>query len=148
MDFAASNIPAQERRYLEVAFDLIDQSIRLRVTAYQKFSRGETGDAQLISDMVRVGEYLQSYEPPSNLSGYHKQLVKALADQRTFFEEWSARGTQFQYGEPHKLASHAKVQGASNALKEAYGILMQMYPGENEHNKQAFFDYHCALDFL
>jgi hypothetical protein len=148
IDFAASSIPTQERRYLEVAFHLIDQSIRLRVTAYQKFSQGEAGDGQLISDMGRVGEFLQSYEPPANLSGYHKQLVKALAEQRAFFEEWSARGKQFQYGTPHGLAAHPKVQGASNALKAAYGILMQIYSGENEHNKQAFFDYHCALDFL
>jgi hypothetical protein len=148
MDFAASNIPAQERGYLEVAFHLIDQSIRLRVTAYRKFSQGETGEAQLISDMGRIGEFLQSYEPPANLSSYHKQLVKALAEQRAFFEEWSARGEQFQYRAPYRLASHPKVQSASNALREAYGILLGIYSGENDHNKQAFFDYHCALDFL
>lgn len=148
MDFAASGIPTQERRYLEVAFHLVDQSIRLRVAAYQKFSQAEAGDAGLISHMARIGEFLQSYEPPANLSGYHKQLVKALAEQRAFFEEWSARGQQFQYGTPHRLAAHPKVQEASNALRAAYGILMETYSGENDHNKQAFFDYHCALDFL
>src|SRR6266850_4497556 len=46
MDFAASNMPDQDRRFLEVAFHLIDQAIRLRVTAYQKFSRGEVRDSQ------------------------------------------------------------------------------------------------------
>jgi hypothetical protein len=148
MDLAASNIPTREKRYLEVAFHLIDQSIRLRVTAYRKFSHGIAGDAQLISDMGRVSEFLQSSAPPANLSGYHKHLVKALSDQRAYFEEWSARGEQFQYGTPQRLASHPKVQGASNALREAYGILMQIYSGESEHNRQAFFDYHCALDFL
>ncbi|HJR08195.1 MAG TPA: hypothetical protein VJ842_13115 [Pyrinomonadaceae bacterium] len=148
MDFAASNIPTQERRYLEVAFHLIDQAIRLRVTAYRKFSQGETGDAGLIADMGRIIEFLQSAEPPANLSSYHKQLFKALSDQRAYFEEWSARGGQFQYGSHNRLASHPKVQGASNALKAAYGILMEIYSAEGDNNKQAFFDYHCALDFL
>lgn len=148
MDFAASNIPTEEKRYLEVAFHLIDQSIRLRVSAYQKFSQAEAGGAQLISDMGRLGEFLQSYEPPANLTSYHERLVKALADQRAYFEEWAAQGRQFQYGSSNGLASHPKVQGASNALREAYGILMQAYSGENDNNKQAFFDYHCALDFL
>jgi len=148
MDFTASNIPTQEKRYLEVAFHIIEQSIRLRVTAYRKFSHGEAGDAQLIADMGRVSEFLKSVEPPANLSSYHKRLVKALSDQRAYFEEWSARGAQFQYGSPHRLASHPKVQGASKALHDAYGILMQLYSGEDAHNKQAFFDYHCALDFI
>lgn len=148
MDFAASNLPAEERLYLEVAFHLIDQSVRLRVTAYQKFSQGETGNAGLIADMGRIIEFLQTHEPPANLSGYHKQLVKALAEQRAFFEEWSAHATQFQYGSPNRLAAHPKVQGASNALRAAYAVLMQQYSGENDHNKQAFFDYHCALDFI
>jgi hypothetical protein len=148
MDFAASDMPEQDQRFLEVAFHVIDQAIRLRVTAYQKFSRGEVGDSQSISDMNRLVDYLQNIEAPASLSNYQAQLLKALSDQRAFFEEWQAEGQQFQYGSPQKLGTHPKVQSASTALRQAYGILMQTYPGEGNHNKQAFFDYHCALDFL
>jgi hypothetical protein len=33
-------------------------------------------------------------------------------------------------------------------LRAAYNELMARYPGEAQANKDAFFDYHCALDFL
>ena len=148
MDFAASNAPDQDKRYLEVAFHLIDQAIRLRVTAYQKFSRTDGGDPQLISDLDRVIDFLQNVEAPAHLTSYHQHLIQGLSDQRAFFAEWQTQGQQFQFGSPDKLGSHPKIQSASTALREAYQILMQEYPGEGAKNKDAFFDYHCALDFI
>ena len=148
MSFAVSNMPDKDKRFLEVAFHVIDQAIRLRVTAYQKFSRGEVGDSQSLSDMGRLVDYLQNTEAPASLSSYQARLLQALSDQRAFFEEWQTQGQQFQYGRPQTIGTHPKVQSASTALREAYGILMETYPGEGNHNKDAFFDYHCALDFL
>ena len=148
MNFAASNMPDQDKRFLEVAFHLIDQAIRLRVTAYQRFSRSGVGDSQSIADMDRLVDYLQNTEAPAGLSSYQAHLLQALSDQRAFFAEWQTQGQQFQYGSPQTLGTHPKVQSASAALQEAYGILMATYPGEGNHNKEAFFDYHCALDFL
>ena len=147
MDFAASNMSDRDKRFLDVAFRLVDQAIRLRVTAYQKFYRGE-GDASLIADMDRLIDYLQNTEAPANLSSYQEQLLRALHAQKAFFEEWKTEGQQFQYGSPQTIARHPKVRGASTALRGAYGILMQAYPRESDHNKEAFFDYHCALDFI
>jgi hypothetical protein len=148
MDFAASNMPDQDKRFLEIAFHLIDEAIRLRVTAYQKLSRGEVRDSQLISDMDQLTDYLHNTEAPASLSSYQAQLLQALSDQRAFFEEWHTQGQQFQYGSPQTIATHPKVQSASTALKTAYGILMETYASEGTNNKEAFFDYHCALDFL
>jgi hypothetical protein len=148
MDFPASNMPDQDKRFLEVAFHVIDQGIRLRVTAYQKFARSEVRDSQLISDMDRLIDYLQNTEAPASLSSYQAHLLKALVDQRAFFKEWHTEGQQFQYGSPQTLGTHPKVQSASRALKAAYGILMNTYRSEANENKEAFFDYHCALDFI
>ncbi len=148
MDFAASNMPDQDKRFLEVAFHLIDQAIRLRVTACQKFSRSEARDSQPISEMDQLVDYLQNTEAPARLSSYQAHLLQALSDQRAFFEEWRTQGQQFQYGSSQTIATHPKVQSASTALREAYGILMETYPSEGNNNKEAFFDYHCALDFL
>ena len=148
MDFAASNMPEGDKRFLEVAFHLIDQAIRLRVTAYQKLSRGEVRDLQFISDLDRLIECLQNTEAPPSLAGYQARLVQALSDQRSFFAEWHTQGQQFQYGNPQTIATHPQVQSASGALKESYQILMETYPSESSQNKEAFFDYHCALDFL
>jgi hypothetical protein len=148
MDFAASDMPDEDKHFLEVAFHVIDQAIRLRVTAYQKFSRGEVKDSQSISDMDRLIDYLQNVEAPASLSNYQGRLLRALSDQRAFFREWQTQGQQFQYGNGQTIGTHPKVQSASSALRGAYGILMETYPGESSGNKEAFFDYHCALDFI
>jgi len=92
--------------------------------------------------------FMQKVEPPARLAAHHELLINALGAQRAFFAEWQSAGPQFQYGSPGKLASHPKVQSASNALNQAYQILMNEYSGEDSHNRDAFFDYHCALDFL
>ena len=147
IDFTASNINDQDKRFLEVAFHLIDQAIRLRVSTSQKFARGDVGDTP-ISEMDLLIDYLQNTEAPANLRNYQEQLVRALSDQKAFFEAWKTEGQQFQYGSPQAIATHPKVQSASTALRAAYGILMQAYPSESDRNKEAFFDYHCALDFI
>ncbi|HYW71225.1 MAG TPA: hypothetical protein VE961_09330 [Pyrinomonadaceae bacterium] len=146
MNFATSKLSEADRSYLAVAFSVIDQSIRLRVTAYRTFS--ESPDANLISEMDRMIVFMQKVEPPARLSAYHELLISALRDQRAFFAEWQSAGPQFQYGSPGTIASHPKVQSASQALSHAYQILMNEYSGEDSHNQDAFFDYHCALDFL
>lgn len=148
MNFAASNMPDQDKRFLEVAFHLIDQGIRLRVDTYQKFSRSEVRDKQSISDMDLLVDYLQNTEAPASLSTYQAHLLQALSDQRAFFEEWNTQGQQFQYSGPQTIGTHPKVRSASTALRRAYAILMKTYPGEGNKNKEAFFDYHCALDFI
>ena len=147
-DFASTSLSGPERAYLERAFALIDQSIALRVEALRKFSRADEDAARLIEEMGRALDYLQRLTPPARLRGYHQSLTRALTDQRAFYQEWSEQGAQFSYGRPSTLHTHPKVQSSSSALREAYGLLMQNYSDESQQNKQAFFDYHCALDFI
>jgi hypothetical protein len=147
-DLATSSIPATEKAYLDVAFHVVDQAILLRVTAFRQFAAGNTSDGSLLAKMDRLKKFLDEIDPPANLRGYHEHLLKALADQRGFFEDWQMQGSQFSFGAPGSLASHPRVQSASGALRAAYSILMQTYPDEAALNKEAFFDYHCALDFL
>jgi len=148
MDFSVSKVPEPDQGYLDIAFHLIDEAIRLRVAAYQSFSVSEGGDSRFISEMDRMIDFLRNLEPPSRLANYHQLLIQALTDQKAFFMEWQSQGRQFQYGTPDRLSSHPRVQSASSALKQAYEILMKEYPGESSNNQDAFFDYHCALDFL
>jgi hypothetical protein len=98
--------------------------------------------------MEQLIDYLQGIEAPASLTNYQSALLQAVSDQLSFFQEWQSLGQQFQYGSPQTLAQHPKVQSASNALRGAYGILMEKYSDESISNKQAFFDYHCALDFI
>ncbi len=148
MQFTGSKIPKADQDYLQVVFTAIDQAVLLRVATYQSFSRGRTGDPSAIRRMDRLIEFLRSVDPPPHLKTYHKRIEQAVSDQRAFFDDWRSRGGEFQYARGTSLGSHPKVASSSSALREAYGILMQSYPAENAHNKEAFFDYHCALDFL
>jgi hypothetical protein len=40
------------------------------------------------------------------------------------------------------------VLDAHDHLIQAYNELMQLYPGESEHNKKAFYAHLCSLDFI
>ena len=45
-------------------------------------------------------------------------------------------------------SNQGAVQAASANLHEAYAELMRLFPGEDANNRDAFYDYLCALDFL
>ena len=60
----------------------------------------------------------------------------------------TAEGQPFPYA-LHKGGNvHSLVRSSSNQLIQAYDYLMQSYPQESPHNRQAFFDHLCALDFI
>ena len=40
------------------------------------------------------------------------------------------------------------VQSSHNKLMKAYQLLNVQFPKEHAHNKAAFFDHLCALDFI
>jgi hypothetical protein len=147
-DLNRSTLSSPDKEYLTLAFHEIDQAILLRVTSFERFSRAGTETARLLAKMDQVIEFLRGIDPPASLTDYHKRVLEALSDQRAYFQEWQVQGRGFAYGESSRISMHPRVRTASSALRAAYQILMQTYAGENQHNKEAFFDYHCALDFI
>ena len=49
---------------------------------------------------------------------------------------------------PSLIDQNPAARKASGELRAAYEELMSKYPQEGQTNKDAFFDYHCALDFM
>jgi hypothetical protein len=148
--FERSAISGAERSYLRLMFASLDRAVALRVSAYQSFYHGAPDRETLLEGMSALANFVESrITPPKGLESYHAQVVSALNDQRAFFAEWSRRGAAFEYREGNRLAQHPLVQRSSRALRGAYGILMSRYGArEDPQNQNAFFDYHCALDFL
>ncbi|MCC6540350.1 MAG: hypothetical protein IT162_22580 [Bryobacterales bacterium] len=131
---AAAQMPASERVYLAAFFQAVDQAIVAKVAS----RRGAT----VQQAYAPVKQAWSALRPPTAVLQAAQDKVKdAIADQYAFLQELERKQTGWDM-------NHAKVRSASSKLQAAYGELMRLYPGETASNKQAFFDYLCALDFI
>ena len=148
--FERSAIEGPEREYLRLMFEAIDRAVVSRVSAYQSFYYEGVDRAELLEGISVLANFVESrITPPKGLEGYHAQVASALNQQKAFFSDWARAGAGFEYREAKRLARHPRILGSSQALRSAYGILMSRYGArEDPRNRDAFFDYHCALDFL
>ena len=93
-------------------------------------------DRAIVARVTKTG-----YEPllaelralalPARLQPVQRLVVEAVVAERAYLE-----------------GDASAVHTASVRLHEAYGHLMRLYPEEGAQNRDAFFDYLCALDFL
>jgi len=143
---AESTVPSPERDYLKAMFTLEDEAVAARVAGLQKYSRSQFDDSDVDSEFDQLISFARSVVPPKSLSAYHDHVLEALIAQQKFFREWKSAGSQFPYAQ--RIAENPDARKASGELKAAYQELMDKYPQEGQTNKDAFFDYHCALDFM
>jgi hypothetical protein len=145
-DEAGSTIPAEEKAYLRVIFEVVDQAVAVRVAGLQNFSARQFDNSDPAGNYDRLIGFVRAMPVPSALVTYHHRILEALAGQQQFFADWKSERAQFPFAQ--QIGGHAGVRNASAALRAAYNELMAKYPNESSTNKDAFFDYHCALDFL
>lgn len=143
---ADSSASPAEKIYLKTIFELLDQAIAVRVAGMQNYAAGHSDYSDPDAEYEQLIAFAQSMTPPSKLATYHSLVLQGLTNQRQFFTEWKAKTENFGY--PNIVSTHPAVQRASGALRSAYQELIRRFPAEGQTNKDAFFDYHCALDFL
>jgi hypothetical protein len=141
-----SAVPAAEKAYLKVVFQVLDQATMVRVAGLQNYSSQHFDYSDPESDYERLITFVRNMPAPKKLETYHKDILEGLAGQQQFFKDWRSQGEHFAFAQ--QIGNHPGVQKASGALRSAYNELMARYPNEAQTNKDAFFDYHCALDFL
>jgi len=141
-----SSVPAGEVPYLRAIFEVLDQAVAVRVAAQQNFANRSFDSPDIDGQYERLLSYARSMPVPSTLASYHSKVLEALAGERQYFADWKSARDGFAFG--RDVAGHPGVRKASADLRAAYGELMGKYPQESQNNKDAFFDYHCALDFL
>ena len=129
----SARMPANERAYLVSFFSAIDHAIVAKVSA----RRGVTV-AQAYATVWKAWDRLS---PPAALKATQDKVKAAIADQQAFLLEIEQKQSGWNM-------SHSKVRSSSAKLQSAYSDLMRIYPSESATNKQAFFDYLCALDFI
>jgi hypothetical protein len=141
-----SSVPSEEKAYLNVIFRVLDQAVAVRVASLQSFSNQRFDDSDTDAEFDRLITFVRGMPVPKALSAYHKDILDGLSGQRQFFQDWKSARGGFAYAQ--QIGNHPGVRSSSAALRAAYNELMARYPGEAQANKDAFFDYHCALDFL
>jgi len=130
-DAQTAKMNASEAAYLTRLFNWMDQAI----VAKQSVFRG----ADLEKAYAGVWATLKDLQPPSKLKHVQELYGQAAQDEHAYLQEWQ-KTRSFN-------GNHPLVNQASGRLVQGYNEMMRIYPSETPHNKDAFFDYPCALDF-
>lgn len=137
---ALSRTQAADAAYLDSLFTLVDLAVVERVQTLLWIQtdgrRGAKG-----GNYGLLLEELSALEVPRKLHRVHGLITEALEEQQAYLECWRRARGGFD-------ASNQLVQSSHGKLYKAYQILMQTYPREAAHNRKAFFDHLCALDFI
>jgi len=136
----AAKMSQGERQHLSQLFQLVDQAIVERVQMLIWLQTGGRRGAPA-TRYDEILSHLKRMSVPARLANVHRLVEEAIEEQRAALEEWRSAGL------PASLAAHVRVDRSSQKLRQAYGELMQLFPKEEAHNQNAFFDYLCALDF-
>jgi hypothetical protein len=133
-----SKIPKSEARSVAQLLSLAEQAMVERVDALAN-GPDKSGYLSRIDSILWQMDHLQV---PANLERSREHILTAVQQHRTYFELHGSNGSQA------KAARQQLIQSSHGHLISAYNRLMQTYPTETQHNKKAFFDYLCALDFI
>jgi len=127
---------ANEKQFLDSFFGLTDLAVAERVGLQMAIARGAAARDNYDAILAR----LAALTAPAKLAKARQLVSEAVKEQREYLRHLRA-GATFDANAPLVQSSHDK-------LIAAYGELMRIYPSENAHNKKAFFDHLCALDFI
>jgi hypothetical protein len=141
-----SSVPSADKAYLRDIFQVLDEGVAIRVASQQNYAAGHVEYADPVGQYGELLSYVRSMNVPPDLVTYHQHIIEALEGQQQYFADWRAQGDAFPYVQ--RIAEHPGVQKSSAHLRAAYNELMAKFPNEAASNKDAFFDYHCALDFM
>lgn len=133
-----SKIPKTEVEYVARLLSLSEFAMAERVEAMIDGPDKSGYISQIDSILWQLG----NLKTPQNLQPAHQHILTAIQQHRAYFELHNLSG------EKTKLQRNQLIQTSHRHLIMAYNLLMQLYPQETQHNKQAFFDYLCALDFI
>jgi len=102
-------------------------------------------EAQQVARLLKLAEKamverVNALKNGASKMGYQSRIE--VQQHRSFFELQNVSGSNA------KASRNQLIQSSHQHLLAAYGVLMHSYPEETKHNKQAFFDYLCALDFI
>ncbi len=133
-----SNLPDPEARYISKLLGLSELAMAERVEAMIDGPDKSRYDA----DITTILGKLSKLETPAKLRPVYQHIVTAIEEHRSYF------ALEISGDANAEVKQEQLVNSSSQHLIAAHALLRQLYPQETKHNKQAFFDYLCALDFI
>jgi len=133
-----TNLPASDAQQVTRLLTLAEKAMVERVNALNN-GASKTDYMSRIDSILWQIEQLQV---PGQVTAARDHIQTAVQQHRSFFELQNVSGSNARAGR------NQLIQSSHKHLISAYGVLMRTYPNETKHNKQAFFDYLCALDFI
>lgn len=136
-DPQTSKINAIEKDILLKSFALIEKSIVCKVDLGKSFSTGDYAKASCYPQIIGEWKKLSPIEP---IKTYFLLVLESIQEHEKYFKRWQKEKKTPDY--------QLEIQSSHGKLISAYNVLIAHYTQEPPHNKEAFFDYLCALDFI
>lgn len=145
-DPSGSRLPRGQVESLDQLFALTDRGTVLRVDGLDALQRGDALRLRaMVRDYAALLEALRQLRPTQQMRIATDLVTQAVQQHLGFFEAKLAAGSASARWD---ASFTAEVHQSSQKLRQAYSLLMSAFPQESVRNRQAFFDYLCALDFL
>jgi hypothetical protein len=140
----ASKVQAESMKRI---FSIAERGTVLKVRAYHAHSRGDkAGYAAVLADYDSLIEAAKAQPSLADVKPVQDLVVGAIVQQRGVLAASAAKpASALSRNELARIPEVMKVHGD---LIRAYNILMSSFPQEPTVNRDAFYDYLCALDFL
>lgn len=137
--YQAAESPVPEREFLAKLFSLSDRALVARIETMQAFSRQEFESmVKYEREVDTVLLALRALEGSGETKELGALLAEAVESQRRYFRSWRDKRTQ---------GDEEFIRSSSAPLHRLYNELITRFPSETEHNKNAFYQHLCALDF-
>ena len=119
----------------------------LKVRAYNAHYHGDKAAyAAVLRDYDALIAITKGQAPPADVKQVHDLVAGAIAEQRAVLASSAAKPKEAL--SRASLARAPEVQKVHRDLIQAYNVLIAKFPKEPQVNRDAFYDYLCALDFL
>ena len=145
-----ANMARSNALYLEKFFALTDEALRNRVEALMRLSTGKGG--------ISIAEYNKRHEktvkalaeltPSAEVAPAYNIIVEAIGEQADFLNAWARAEPKKREWIKLNFRNDPFVQSSHDKLIKGYMTLLRAFPFEGGQNRQAFYDYLCALDFI
>jgi hypothetical protein len=147
-DVRTSALSTSQSSALKQLFDLADRGIVLRVQGLRTLQSENRGDDHgVLAGYLTLQNALASLPVPAEIEPAKRLVQQSIQLHQQFFAT-QFRDKQSSGKTDLGIRQNREVQLASQKLIAAYGSLMKAFPNEPAVNRQAFYDYLCALDFL